>query len=111
MKNPKCLYCMGKVPITYKGRQKNFCTEKCRYMYKKINGLLPYQKKIQANHKKCFICRRVISSVGMRKKISKYCSKKCMVIGTKQRDRNQSHIYVKIPVSMYHKLFENVAPK
>ena len=111
MKNPKCIYCMGKVPITYKGIQRKFFTEKCRYMYKKNNGLLTYQKKIQANHKNCLICRRVISSVGLRKKISKYCSKKCMVIATKQRDRNQTHIYVKIPIDMYYKLFTNTTPK
>lgn len=104
------MYCMGKVPVTYKGRQKKFCTEKCRYTYKKKNGLLTYQKKRLTNHKKCFICNRVISSVGLRKKIFKYCSKKCMIIGTRQRDRNQKNVYVKIPINMYYKLFENRPP-
>jgi endogenous inhibitor of DNA gyrase (YacG/DUF329 family) len=111
MENPKCIYCMGKVPITYKGIQRKFCTEKCRYMYKKNLGLLTYQKNSTSHKKKCFICRRLIASVGQKKRISKYCSKKCMVIGTKQRDRNQKHVYVKIPIDMYYKLFTELPTK
>lgn len=101
-----CKHCGVSVPITYKGSQRNFCTDKCRYMYKKENGLLTYQKKVALNKKKCAICKRVISSVNKRKHIHKYCSKKCMLLAQKIRDRQQKTVYVKIPIDIYKQLLQ-----
>ena len=73
-------------------------------MYKKANGLLTYQKKISLNKKKCFVCKKVISSVNKRKKINNYCSKKCMLLAQKMRDRQQKYVYIKIPIDIYREM-------
>ena len=99
-----CKNCGTTVPITYKGLQAKFCSNGCRYMYKKANGLLTYQKKISLNKKKCFVCKKVISSVNKRKKINKYCSKKCMLLAQKMRDRQQKYVYIKIPIDIYREM-------
>ena len=57
--------------------------------------------------KKCILCNRVILNINKRKKINKFCSKKCMRIYTYARTRNQKSIYVKIPMDTYIQLLNN----
>jgi endogenous inhibitor of DNA gyrase (YacG/DUF329 family) len=83
---------------------KKFCNAKCINEWRKK---VKYHRKYRPlnTDRKCLVCEKPLVK-GERKKLSKFCSKRCMNISTRVKDRGQKYITVKIPIKDIPRLFK-----
>ena len=77
-----------------------YCSDRCRAEKKSDCARLRYRKLHKKTSTNCDLCGRDIGSVRNRKNISKYCSTRCMYMGTRIRKRGQKYCYVRIPITV-----------
>ena len=96
----KCNVCSKQYEKGFFGAGYKYCSQRCSKSYWRVKRNEYNKKRYQRLHKKstcCNICGRDIGRVGSRENISKYCSTRCMGMGTRQR-KGQKYCYVRIPV-------------
>ena len=76
-----------------------YCSKLCREVKRNEYQKILYQRQRKKTSMDCHICGRDIGGVGISKNINKYCSTRCMDMGTRQR-KGQKYCYVKIPITV-----------
>jgi len=98
----ECKYCEKKYEKGFFGSGFKYCSRVCvdkaRRKY--------YKDRYVPTNKDCVICRRNIKTVGERKYATKYCSKKCMLLGQGVRANGQTMMKIEIPIKYYYKIFQ-----
>ena len=96
----KCKSCGILYQKGFFGAGYKYCSQVCSKAYWRVKRNEYNKRRYQRLYKKstcCNICGRDIGRVGSRENISKYCSTRCMGMGTRQR-KGQEYCYVRIPV-------------
>ena len=108
----KCNLCNTVYEKGFFGTGYKYCSPACR-KESSIESMKAWYKRTHPRDtkKKCVVCHRIIHSVGIRKKISKYCSSMCM-FKSRQIKRGDRFVTIKIPVKYIPKLFKlSIQPK
>ena len=105
-----CLYCDNSLALKRQYKQVKYCCDRCRIMARKESGYFQkkYRKENKPHLKKCTVCARKISKVGLRKTSSKYCSNSCMHIATRLRDRDQKYVSFKVKIKDYPEVVRTI---
>ena len=99
----KCKSCGTTYQKGFFGAGYRYCSQRCSKSYWRVKRREYNKRRYQRLHKKtirnCNICGRDIGNVGSRNNISKYCSTRCMFMGSRAR-KGQKYCYVRIPVTV-----------
>jgi len=96
----KCNQCNIEYDRGFFGAGYKYCSRLCREVKKKDYQKRLYRRKCKKTSMDCYICGRDIGGVGISKNINKYCSTRCMYLGTRVKQRGQKYCCVKIPVTV-----------
>ena len=96
----RCDQCNTLYEKGFFGTGYRYCSQVCRDEKRNEYHRLRYRKLHKKTSINCDVCGRDIGKVGKSKNISKYCSPKCMWVGTRVRQRGQKYCYVRIPVTV-----------
>lgn len=94
----RCIKCNSQYDHGFFGTGYKYCSKKCRMERNRVAYAGRYLKRKNTSCC-CMLCRRNIFSVGQKKNVSKYCSRRCLEMATRIR-KGQTHFYAKIPVTV-----------
>ena len=95
----RCNHCNTLYDKGFYGTGYKYCSLKCRRDVQLIKHSKRYKRLRKLTVRPCLLCGRNISDVRSRKNVSKYCSSRCMYMGTRYR-KGQKYCYVRIPVTI-----------
>ena len=98
-----CKGCGKKYEYGYWGTGFKYCSTSCQKIQRLAYQKLWYSKNQARLYPKdktrmCELCKRNISSVGQRKRASRFCSKRCMLVSQNIRYQHTNYVVIRIPV-------------
>ena len=95
-----CRHCDKLYEVGFWGTGFVYCSKHCgeianRAIQEERRKKLQYERN---SKKECVLCHRNILGVGKRKAISKFCSRRCMFIHARMRDRKDKFVNIKVPI-------------
>ena len=96
----RCKHCLRRYEPGFWGTGIKYCSHECADYAKKYRGKAYYKahRKSRDVSRLCFLCKRNILSLGKRRSINKYCSKRCMEMAQRIRGRESKFVTIRIPV-------------
>lgn len=102
-KHNVCRTCDKLYELGFFGTGTVYCSRHCARIGHNDYAKIRYQEKQKKMtvDRDCILCHRNILGVGSRKRVSKYCSKKCMFTHSRIRLRKDKFIMIKVPIKEF----------
>ena len=93
-----CRYCDKLYEVGFFGAGRVYCSKHCASQGYNIYQKERYHAKKLTVDRECVLCHRNILEVGNRKRVSKFCGKRCMFTHNRIMKRKDKFIMIKVPV-------------